>query len=80
MDVERIRTKLESDAVGSRLDTLAATGTRLEAERNVLFNIQQGQNAKQLASALQGQLDNYNQQWFEDVSQTLTDDEVQLAS
>jgi HlyD family secretion protein len=80
MDEERIQTKLESDAVGSRLATLQATGTRLEAERNVLFNIQQEQNARQLVAALQGQLDNYNQQWFADVSQTLTDDEVQLAS
>ena len=79
-DVEKIRSKLEADAVGSRLDTLAATNTRLEAERSVLFNIQQGENAKQLSSALQGQLDNYNQQWFADTSQTLTDDAVQLAS
>jgi len=79
-DVEKIRAKLEADAVGSRLDTLAATSQRLEAERDVLFNIDQGNNAKQLASALQGQLDNYNQQWFADTSQTLTDDQVQLAS
>jgi hemolysin D len=31
-------------------------------------------------TALQGQLENYNQQWFADVSQTITDDSVQLAS
>ncbi len=80
MDVEKIQARLEADAVGSKLATLAATQARLETERNVLFNIEQEQNARQLAAALQGQLDNYNQQWFADVSQTITDDEVQLAS
>jgi hemolysin D len=78
--VEKIRSKLEADAVGSRLDTLAAVNARLEAERSVLFNLDQAESAKQNAGALQGQLDNYNQQWFADVSQTLTDDQVQLAS
>jgi hemolysin D len=79
VDVEKIRAKLEADAVGSRLDTLAAVTARLEAERSVLFNIDQAESAKQNVAALQGQLDNYNQQWFADVSQTITDDEVQLA-
>ena len=68
MDLEKIRTKLEADAVGSRVDTLAAINGRLEAERTVLFSIQQTENARQLIAALQGQLDNYNQQWFADVS------------
>jgi HlyD family secretion protein len=80
MDVEKIREKLVKDAVGSELDRLAAVSARLETERYVLFNIDQEKNAQQLTSALQGQLDNYNQQWFADVSQTITDDEVQLAS
>jgi HlyD family secretion protein len=79
VDVEKIRTKLEADAVGSRLDTLAAVTARLEAERSVLFNIDQAESARQTVAALQGQLDNYNQQWFADVSQTITDDSVQLA-
>jgi HlyD family secretion protein len=79
VDVEKIRTKLEQDAVGSRLDTLAAVNQRLEAERSVLFNINQADSARQTIAALQGQLDNYNQQWFADVSQTITDDSVQLA-
>lgn len=80
MDVEKIREKLEKDAVGSELDRLAAVSARLETERYVLFNIDQEKNAQQLTTALQGQLDNYNQQWFADVSQTITDDEVQLAT
>lgn len=79
VDVEKIREKLEADAVGSRLDTLAAVNARLEAERTVLFNVDQAESARQNVAALQGQLDNYNQQWFADTSQTLTDDEVQLA-
>jgi HlyD family secretion protein len=78
-DVERIYTQEEKDAVGSHINTLTSVNTRLEAERNVLFNVHQEENARQTIAALQGQLDNYNQQWFADVSQTITDDEVQLA-
>jgi HlyD family secretion protein len=78
-DVEKIYTQEEKDAVGSRINTLTSVNTRLEAERNTLFNIHQEENARQTIAALQGQLDNYNQQWFADVSQTITDDEVQLA-
>ncbi len=80
VDVEKIREQLERDSVGSRLDTLAAQSARLEAERNVLFNIEQGNSAKQTIASLQGQLENYNQQWFADISQNITDDSVQLAS
>jgi HlyD family secretion protein len=80
LDIEKIYTKLEQDAVGSRINTLTAVNTRLESERQVLFNISQAENARQNVSALQGQLENYNQQWFADVSQTITDDMVQLAS
>lgn len=80
VDVEKIREQLERDQVGSRLDTLAAQSSRLEAERNVLFNIEQSKSARQTIVSLQGQLDNYNQQWFADISQNITDDSVQLAS
>jgi HlyD family secretion protein len=80
LSLEQIYTKLEADAVGSRINTLNSVTARLESERNVLFNVNQGENARQNVSALQGQLENYNQQWFADVSQTLTDDAVQLAS
>ena len=80
LDVEKIQSKLVADSVGSKLNELAAVTARLETERQVLFNISQAENAKQNVSALQGQLENYNQQWFADVSQTITDDEVQLAS
>ncbi|MEJ0045031.1 MAG: biotin/lipoyl-binding protein [Rhodospirillales bacterium] len=38
-------------AVGSRLDTLAAVNARLEAERSVLFNLNQAENAKQNVAA-----------------------------
>jgi HlyD family secretion protein len=80
LNIEQIYTKLEHDAVGSRLNTLNSVNVRLESERNVLFNISQAENARQNVAALQGQLENYNQQWFADVSQTITDDNVQLAS
>jgi hemolysin D len=80
LSIEQIYTKLEADAVGSRINTLNSVTARLESERNVLFNINQGESARQTVAALQGQLENYNQQWFADVSQTITDDEVQLAS
>ena len=80
MDVEKIRAKLEADAVGSRLDTLAATNARLESEREVLTWIEQSRSSEANIAALQGQLDNFNQQWFADVSETITQDSVQLAS
>ena len=80
VDVEKMREQLEHDQVGSRIDTLTAVSQRLEAEREVLTSIQQSENAKQNAIALKGQLDNYNQQWFADVSQTITSDSVQLAT
>jgi HlyD family secretion protein len=79
-DVERMRETLERQALGSHIDTAAAQTARLEAEREVLTFIQQAENAKQTIASLQGQLDNYNQQWFADVSATLTSDHVQLAS
>ncbi len=79
-DVERMRHQLEQQQVGSRLDTLAAVNARLEMERQVLTSVQQRETATQTLAALQGQLQSYNQQWFADVSQTLTDDSVQLAN
>jgi HlyD family secretion protein len=79
-DLEKIREQLERDQVGSRIDTLSAVSSRLEAERQVLTSIQQSENARQSVAALKGQLDNYNQQWFADVSQTITSDAVQLAT
>ena len=79
VDVERMRVQLEHDQVGSRIDTAQAISARLEAERQVLTSVQQAENARQTVAALKGQLDNYNQQWFADVSQTITSDAVQLA-
>ncbi len=80
VDVEKMRVQLEHDQVGSRIDTLSAVNARLEAERQVLTSVQQSENARQNVAALKGQLDNYNQQWFADVSQTITTDNVQLAT
>jgi HlyD family secretion protein len=80
VDVEKMRQQLEHDQVGSRLDTMAAVNARLEAERYVLTSVQQEDNARQTIASLKGQLDNYNQQWFADVSQTITQDALQLAT
>jgi hemolysin D len=79
-DVEKMRQQLEHDLVGSRIDTLNAVSQRLEAERQVLAAVQQEENARQMVASLTGQLDNYNQQWFADVSQTITQDALQLAT
>ena len=79
-DVEKMRQQLEHDLVGSRIDTLTAVSQRLEAERQVLTSVQQEENARQTVASLTGQLDNYNQQWFADVSQTITQDALQLAT
>jgi HlyD family secretion protein len=80
MDIEKIQNKLYADSVGSKLNQLQSVNSRIEAERTVLFSIQQTENARQLINALQGQMDSYNQGWFADVSQSLTDDSVQLAA
>jgi HlyD family secretion protein len=80
VDVEKMRVQLEHDQVGSRLDTLAAVSARLETERQVLTFVQQEENAKQTIVALKGQLDNYNQQWFADVSANIMQDAIQLAT
>ncbi len=80
VDVEKMRVQLEHDQVGSRIDTLTAVNARLESERQVLTSVQQSENARQTVASLKGQLDNYNQQWFADVSQTITSDSVQLAT
>jgi hemolysin D len=79
-DVEKIREVLERAQIGSRFDTLSAQSARLDLERQVLVNVQQIQNAQATVNSLQGQLDNYNQQWFADISQKITDDAVQLAN
>ena len=79
-DLEHMRLTLEKQALGSHIDVLSAQTARIEAERQVLSAVQQSESAKQTIAALQGQLDNYNQQWFADVSQTLTTDNVQLAT
>jgi len=80
VDVEKMREQLERDQVGSRIDTLAAVTARLEAERQVLSYVDQEENAKQTITAMKGQLDNYNQQWFADVSANIMQDSVQVAS
>jgi HlyD family secretion protein len=80
VDVEKMRVQLEHDQVGSRIDTLAAVTARLEAEREVLTFVDQEENSKQLIASLKGQLDNYNQQWFADVSTNINQDAIQLAT
>jgi len=80
VDIEKMRHALEAEQVGSRLDTLAAVNQRVEDERFVLTSIDQRETAIQTVASLEGQLESYNQQWFADVSQTLTDDSVQLAN
>jgi hemolysin D len=79
-DVEKMRQQLEHDLVGSRIDTLNAVSQRLEAERQVLASVQQEENTRSMVASLTGQLDNYNQQWFADISQTITQDSLQLAT
>jgi hemolysin D len=79
-DAETMRERLESKLVGSRLSTLAAQQARVDLERQVLGSIEQGKSAQESVNSLQGQLDNYNHQWFADIAQNITDDSVQLAN
>jgi HlyD family secretion protein len=80
VDAEKIYEQLEKDQVGSVLNALTAQTTRLEAERFVLTNIDAARQAQESIKSLQGQLDNYNQNYFITTSQNLTDDSVSLAT
>ena len=72
-EVERKRLELERLQVGSQLNRLAATDTRLEIKRGLDGAAGQAAQAQRDLQALQAERDAYNQTWRAQVSQELTE-------
>lgn len=72
-DVERKRMELERLQVGSQLNRLAATDSRIEAKRGMDSASSQVMQTARDLQALQAERDAYNQQWRGQISQDLTD-------
>ena len=71
--VERKRAELEKLQVGSQLNLLQATDSRLETKRGLDNAIGQASQAARDLQAMMAERDGYNQQWRSQVSQDLTD-------
>ena len=78
-EVESRRAELERDKVGSTLNRLAATDTRLEVKRGLDNAAAQAAQADRDLKALQAERDAYNQNWRAQVSQELTDQTRKLS-
>jgi len=72
-DVERKRMELEKLQVGSQLNRLQATDTRLEMQRGFDNSTNQVVQAARDLQAMEAERDAYNQQWRGQVSQDLTE-------
>lgn len=72
-ELERKRIELERLQVGSQINRLAATDSRLEVKRGLSNATNQVEQAARDLQAMQAERDGYNQQWRGQVSQDLTD-------
>lgn len=72
-ELERKRIELERLQVGSQINRLAATDSRLEVKRGLSNATNQVEQAARDLQAMQAERDAYNQQWRGQVSQDLTD-------
>ena len=72
-ELERKRVELERLQVGSQINRLAATDSRLEVKRGLGNATNQVEQATRDLQAMQAERDAYNQQWRGQVSQDLTE-------
>lgn len=72
-DVEDMRKQLEKLQVGSRLNSLAATDSRLEVTRGLQNALDQSESAKRDLTALVAERDAYLQNWRSETSQKLAE-------
>lgn len=72
-DVEDMRKQLEKLQVGSRLNSLAATDSRLEVMRGLQNALEQSESAKRDLTALIAERDAYQQNWRSETSQKLAE-------
>lgn len=78
-EVEKKRIELERLQVGSQLNRLAATDSRLEIKRGLDNAASQAAQANRDLQALQAEQDAYNQQWRSQVNQDLSDQSRKLS-
>ena len=77
-ELERKRIELERLQVGSQINRLAATDSRLEVKRGLSNATNQVEQAARDLQAMQAERDAYNQQWRGQVSQDLTEQSRKL--
>ena len=78
-EVEQKRLELEHLEVGSKLNRLAATDSRLEVKRGLDGALAQAAQAQRDIQALQAERDAYNQNWRGQVGQELTEQSRKLS-
>jgi hemolysin D len=78
-EVEQKRVELERLQVGSQLNRLAATDSRLEIKRGLDNAAAQAAQAQRDLQALEAERDAYNQNWRAQVSQELTEQSRKLS-
>jgi len=77
--VEAMRKELERLQVGSRLNSLAATDTRLEVERGLSNAVETAETARRDLDAMRAERDGYEQNWKAEVSQKLSEQTQKLS-
>ena len=78
-ELEHKRIELERLQVGSQINRLAATDSRLEVKRGLGNATNQVEQAARDLQAMQAERDGYNQQWRGQVSQDLTEQSRKLS-
>lgn len=78
-EVEQKRLELEHLQVGSQLNRLAATDSRLEIKRGLDSALAQAAQAQRDIQALQAERDAYNENWRSQVGQDLTEQSRKLS-
>lgn len=78
-NVEGMRLELQKDQVGSKLNSLAATDTRIETTRALASSLASAENERREILATQQQREAYDQQWRGDLSQQLTEEGRKLS-
>jgi HlyD family secretion protein len=71
--VETMRKQLEKEGVGSKLNTLAATTSRIEVEADVARALNTAETARRELAAMSAERDGYDQNWRVEVSQQLAE-------
>jgi HlyD family secretion protein len=77
--VEAMRRKLEDMQAGSRLNTLIATDTRIETERNLSTATRNNEGGKADLAAMTAERDAFIQDWRAQTAQSLSDASRQLS-